>query len=122
MHVQFLTAAVLCLLGLSVLMSACKQDKLPEPMVSSACDTLMPTWQSAIRTIVERKCATPGCHTAGFSSGDFTTYESTLPRIENGSFKRRTLDQRNMPPAGSPPLSEEELLLLECWLSAGYPQ
>lgn len=113
---------VIALLVATALWPSCKKDKLPEPAANAACDTLMPTYQNAIKAILDAKCAVPGCHTPGFSSGDFSTYESVLPRIGNGSFRRRALDQRDMPPAGSPQLTEEELLLIECWLEAGYPK
>ncbi len=106
----------------TVLFSSCTKDKLPEPQVNSACDTLMPVYIGTIKPIIDSKCAIPGCHSAGSSAGDFTTYESMLPRLDNGRFKKRTLDQRDMPPQGSEPLTEEELLLIECWINAGFPK
>ncbi len=122
MNFRLLSGPIVGLLAFAAFLPSCKKDKLPEPTTDAACDTLMPTYQNAIKAILDAKCAVAGCHTPGFGSGDFSTYESMLPRLDNGAFRRRTLDQRDMPPAGSPQLTEEELLLIECWLEAGYPK
>ncbi|MEM8527936.1 MAG: hypothetical protein AAGG68_25065 [Bacteroidota bacterium] len=104
---------------------ACAYDQLPEPTVSDSCNTLKPTYDDGIEELLERTCAYEGCHITGFSSGDFTSYSGTTPFIQ--TIQNRSLNRRDMPPNYAPEgkpksLTEEELELLECWISNGFPE
>lgn len=81
------------------------------------CDSLNVTYSSIVFPIIQTNCN--GCHSSGYSAGDFTTYSGLKIRIDNGSFKNRVFTLKNMPTAG--PLSPEILEKIQCWLDAGAP-
>lgn len=105
--------------------SACNYEKRPPIVPNMACDTLMPTYINEIKPIVDANCSYPGCHSAGYEAGDFTTYSGMKSRLDGGQFETRVLLIRDMPPpyaSGPKELLQEELDLLECWLRNGYPE
>lgn len=121
--------AILSLLIVFVL-GACTTDALPEPIVTS-CDNAMPTYAVDVRLIIEESCAYSGCHLGG-APGLYDTYGGLLPDLESGLFRQRVLLRRNDPNVGMPPdyspadrpqdLTEDELVVIECWLDAGFPE
>lgn len=116
-----------------ILLTACTEDMLPEPE-PSMCDGLMPTYETDIRPIIEASCAYSGCHLGGGGGGqpNYEGYEDLLPDIENGTFRDRVIlrqadENVGMPPNYAPDgrpqdLTADEILLMECWLEAGYPE
>lgn len=101
---------------------SCTFDTLEPPVVQEFCDTLNVSYTNQMKTIIDTKCATPGCHIAGFSSGNFSTYDAMISRLESGLIGKRTVELKNMPPQGSPTLTEEELDIFNCWLSKDFPE
>jgi len=113
------------LLAGSLFLFSCRNDKglLPETATItslSECDT-SGFYTDDITHIMSSKCSTPGCHVAGFSSGDLTTYVGVKAKVDNGSMQRRTLNNKDMPPAGNPALTDLELKRLDCWMKKGAP-
>lgn len=108
----------------------CTRDALPQPAVPD-CSTDIPVYDQEIRPIVEASCAYSGCHLDS-APGNYQSYDGLLSSLEDGSFRERVVLLRTDPNRGMPPnyapddrpheLTEEELLLIECWLEAGYPQ
>lgn len=114
----FLMIAVFCSI-------ACDYDQAPEPTIDDDCANNEVSYIQGIEELMERTCAYEGCHVSGFSSGDYTTYESIVPFIE--SIRRRTLLVQDMPPDYAPngkaqSLTDEEKQLLECWIANGFPE
>ncbi len=110
-----------------IFIAACNFDKLPEPTVSSVCETLMPVYDGQIEAIIEESCAYSGCHEGGAAIGDYTTYQSMLSTLESGNIATRVLNLRDMPPSYAPDgkpktLPDDELELIECWLANGFPE
>lgn len=104
---------------------ACTYAKQPPIEPNMACDTLMPTYVDGVKPIIDANCSYPGCHAAGYQSGDFTNYSSMKSRLDGGQFQLRTLQIKDMPPSyasGPKELTPEELAILECWLQNGYPE
>ncbi|HEY0744354.1 MAG TPA: hypothetical protein VGD40_22970 [Chryseosolibacter sp.] len=85
----------------------------PEPYV---CDPSI-SWQDDILPTMETSCATVGCHD-GISRRDWTDYNEV--KRYAASIKQRTVD-RSMPFDG-PPLSQDEINLIACWVDAGAPE
>ncbi|PHI21545.1 hypothetical protein CEQ90_01655 [Lewinellaceae bacterium SD302] len=110
--------------------AACTTDALPEPEITP-CDGIEPTYIDDIRPIIEASCAYAGCH-LGDAPGIYVDYEGMLPNLESGLLRERTIDLQDddvfgMPPEYAPEdrprsLTEEELLLIDCWLTAGFPE
>lgn len=108
-----------------VLLLACTKDKYEYPAVSSAvCDTLNATYDSHIKAIVDLSCAISGCHESGAGIGDFTSYSSLEPYLNNGRFETRVITQQDMPPsyATVPALTDSELEQISCWIESNTPE
>ena len=105
-----------------IIVPSCTFDAIAPPEVEEFCDTLNVTYTNQIKAIVDTKCAFTNCHVSGFSSGDFSTYNNMLSRLESGLIERRAIQLKNMPPSDFPQLSTEELDVLSCWLSKGFPE
>lgn len=76
------------------------------------------TYEKDIKSLVESKCT--ACHQSGGSGpGDFTKTEPVKTVVNNGKFKNRVITQKNMPPAGSPQFTSDELDKIERWLNDG---
>ena len=111
----------------------CSRDQLPESMVE--CDDTV-TYENVIKPIIDESCAYSGCHDggAGIGPADYTRYDGMLRHLNSGSFRSRTLDQKDSPSIGMPPdqsvyveslkddLTDEELEMITCWLDNGFPE
>ena len=108
---------------MALLFNACGDDE---------CDV---TYENEVKPIIERSCAYSGCHSgadAGMwvteGSEDYTNYAGILANLQAGSFRARTIDSLDMPPAAYVPegrpvsLTQAELDILICWLDNGYPE
>jgi hypothetical protein len=120
-----------CLLASTIFsMDACTSDALAEPVMLS-CDGLIPTYEADVREIVERTCAYSGCHLGG-APGIYDDYEGLLSDLESGLFRERVISAKDNPTIGMPPnyapdgrakdLTADELMIITCWLDAGYPE
>lgn len=113
-----------------VTLGACTTDALPEP-ISLPCDGETPTYEGQIREIVERTCAYSGCHLGG-APGIYDNYQGLLSDLENGTFRQRVITSKDNPTIGMPPnyapegraedLTDDELMMITCWLDGGYPE
>jgi len=109
---------------LLALPSSCTSDSLPEP-TNDFCDSLNLanlTYDVELRPIIETSCMESSCHGAGSPDGDYTSYQGILPDLENGKVNNRVLVERTMPQAGSPPLTDLELDMFQCWLGDNHPE
>lgn len=104
-----------------VLLSGCYYD-IESELYPTGCDIPEePFLGEAVRTLIDTKCATPGCHvTGGTGNGNFETYQGVMDKVENGSFEDVTLISQSMPPSGALPSCEQQLI--ESWLLAGSPE
>jgi hypothetical protein len=104
--------------------SACTFDQL-DPAEPGDCTNIEATYDTNIQPIITTYCSYSGCHVQGFPSGDFSTYSAMLARLESGSVETRTIGLMDMPPqnaSGPKDLTPEDLELLTCWLSNGFPE
>lgn len=111
-------------------MEACTSDALAEP-VMLPCDDLTPTYEADVREIIERTCAYSGCHLGG-APGLYDDYDGLLSGLESGIFRQRVITAKDNPTLGMPPnyapdgraedLTADELMIITCWLDAGYPE
>lgn len=91
------------------LLGSCSDNKVD-------CSTV--TYSQTIVPILSNSCMGSSCHGAGSANGDYTAYAGIRAKVDNGSFKDRVLDKKNMPPNG---LSKEDLNKMKCWFDAGAP-
>ena len=83
------------------------------------CNSIQSTYSSDIFPLVSAKCNSSGCHSAGSSRGDFTTYQGLKVKADNGSLEKSVLLDKDMPPSGA--LSQDERNKIKCWLNNGSP-
>lgn len=109
----------------SLAIYSCTSDSLPEP-TTAGCESGTVTYSNSIQAILETNCAYTGCHLSGFPNGNLSSYgDDLLSFLENGDFKERAIDLRDMPPNyafGPTTITEEEMQQLRCWIEDGYPQ
>lgn len=78
------------------------------------------TYTNDIAPIIQTSCAIAGCHvTGGTGAGVFTDYEGVKLKVDQGSFRVRVLERRDMPPGFA--LSGTDLQKIERWLNDGAP-
>ncbi len=86
------------------------------PPPPDPCDSI--SFKKHIKPIIDLRCATGApCHGSG-SINDYTSYDSLLRHLPV-VFRQRVLIDKDMPNQ-PPPLSDEQLRNIECWLSKGY--
>lgn len=113
-----------------IFLDACTTDALPEP-VALPCDGAAPTYEGEVRMIIEETCAYSGCHLGG-APGIYDSYSGLLSDLESGLFRQRVISSKDNPTIGMPPnyapsgraedLTPEQLMIITCWLDAGYPE
>ena len=108
-------------------LAGCLTDKgeLVEGAPEGYCDSLQATYASTMKTLIDTRCATPGCHGAQSSLGDFTTYASmqAVGALSESQIGNRvsTLSISEVMPPGNP-LPDSLKQVFECWVSNGFPQ
>lgn len=98
----------------SLLYTSCTFEKTEA--LTLGCDATM-SYATDIKPIIDAKCVT--CHSTGASQGDFQTYAVVKSKVDNTSFNNRLFIAKDMPPGGSPALTEAELGKIKCWLEQG---
>jgi hypothetical protein len=85
---------------------------------SNNCDTTNLTYNQSIKTLINTNCAYSGCHVAGGTSPNLSTY--TLLKASISSVKTRAIDVKNMPsPSG---MSACNINKLSIWITKGMPE
>lgn len=115
MNKLFSTLAILGIISFSI--SSCKKDEDREAVCE---DGSTPTYDSEMRTFINSKCTSSGCHNSGSSNGDYTTYSGMSSDITSGKISQRVLDRQDMPKNST--LSQEELNKFKCWADNDYSQ
>ena len=117
----------------SLVAVCCTSDELPP---AEACDTVMPTYDTTVKEIIDQTCSYSGCHdgSGGIGPGDYSTYNGIVGTLQNGSFADRVITSIDNPSRGMPPdasvypesqqddLSEIQLEILTCWIQNGFPE
>lgn len=109
--IQLILFSIACLL---VLFPACKKETKEEVI---DCTGVSPSYNSEIKLIINANCISSGCHNAGSSNGDYTTYNGIKIDAASGVLENRVIINKTMPPSG--PLSLEDRKKIKCWISSG---
>lgn len=103
-----------------VFFGGCKKDNEQSlyPEVEGGCEPTAVSFSVYVLPLVKNSCATVGCHVQGGSgNGIFENYDQIKAKVDNGSFKRRVVVDRDMPPSGN--LSDCQIKTIEKWLDEG---
>lgn len=117
-YLSFAIASFLLILG-------CEKDE-DDVLASFDCTNVEPTYDLEIKAILNRDCATSGCHSSSSQAGGINLGSYTA--AENESTKARFLGAINqlsgyesMPRSGNK-LSEDDIKLITCWVDNGSPE
>lgn len=102
------------LLG-TVIFTGCYYDKEELLYPNSICDVKSSTFSSDVQSIIKNNCATSGCHVAGATFPDLTTYASIKTNIDR--VKVRAITEKTMPKSN--PLSDCNIKKLQLWIDNG---
>lgn len=115
---QLVNLSLLCFLILFLIHCSYKEEQDLIKPGAEKCDTSAVKFSTKIQPLLQRHCN--NCHKAGGTgNGDFSTYGGVKAKVDNGSFRNRTLVEEDMPPNGS--LNACELQQLQRWLDQGAP-
>jgi hypothetical protein len=99
----------------TVFLTGCYYDKEEELYPNSGTNCNAPlTYNTGIKTLIDGNCASSGCHSAGGTSPELTTYalvKANITKITN-----RAITQKNMPSSG---LNTCNYTKLDNWIKAG---
>lgn len=104
-------------LSLSIFFITCSKDNKTEQ--KETCSEKYTFLE--IKPIIEKNCATAGCHSVNSSNGGLTTFQEVKNIIENGKMDSRVLSNfPTMPPGGFSDPAEKEKI--RCWVDDNYPE
>lgn len=96
----------------------CYYDVESELYPDFDCDTPVEVlFGEHVQPVVAGQCAISGCHVSGEQSPDLSDYDSIKASVDDGSFQSRAIEFQDMPPSGSLPSCEIELI--EAWIAQG---
>jgi hypothetical protein len=110
------------LLFASIIVISCSEDKL-DPNTDACTEEI--SYSQEIRSIINTTCAYVGCHDGSGAPGDYTTYLAMQPVLSDSDFMRRVIESQDMPPSysiGPTSLSQEDLILMRCWILGGFQE
>ena len=109
----------LLILVLSGFLLSCSQDDAEPENQELDCSTLNDTYESSIKAIIDSNCATSGCHDGTNPRPSYKNYQNVFNNRNN--IKARVVNG-SMPPPSRPDLSQEQIDMIDCWVSNGAPE
>ncbi len=97
----------------TLFVNSCKPSK--QITTEEACVTPAPSYSAEVKTIIETKCATEGCHAKG--KGDFRVFENFKRKVDTGQVRDKVIVKKTMPLKGT--LTKSEYQAINCWLKDG---
>lgn len=113
----FLLTNIFCMkkiIAISCLVVAFAGCKKESGKLTPSCDGSNPTYDGAIKTILDARCGSASCHP------NYTSYDGLSGILQNGDFKREALTNQTMPQGSS--LTQEQINKIWCWADDGYPE
>lgn len=104
---------IVAVVGICLSLIACKKEK-DSGKLTPACDGSNPTYNGAIKSILDSRCGSASCHP------NYTSYEGLSGILQSGDFKREVLTNQTMPEGSS--LTQEQINKIQCWVDNGFPE
>lgn len=100
--------------------ASCYNDKeeLLYPASFGACDSANANNYAAVKTLLNARCASSGCHVAGATAPDLSTYTGVFASKDR--VQTRACIDKTMPQGT--PLSACEIGMLNHWIAKGAPE
>ena len=106
------------LLILALFIASCKTDAPEVEKAEPACVPPSISYQRDIKPIITANCNTgSGCHSSGSPNGNFFNYDQLNATCIDGSFKKKVLIDKTMPPNG---MDSCDFLTLRRWFNNGH--
>jgi uncharacterized membrane protein len=102
-----------------VFASSCYFDKEEELYPNNNCNTQDVTFSTHVSAAINNKCATAGCHVAGGIPPNLTNFAGVSGSVDR--IRIRAIEQRTMPPASAPKLTDCEHKQIQTWINNGAP-
>lgn len=109
-------------IALALIVTGCSSSKKTgktdvKTNASNECFGDVVSYSNQLKPVVDKQCASSGCHDSNFQGKDFTTFMDLKKEADEGEIQKHVLKIKNMPPNNS--LSAQELQLFKCWLDGG---
>ncbi|MGB1017436.1 MAG: hypothetical protein ACPGVH_00070 [Chitinophagales bacterium] len=104
---------ILFLLAIILFMFSCKKGEVD-------CVDTNYTYETDVKSIIDKTCATANCHNSGSTNGDFTSYANMKFVLDNGEFNNRVFIKEDMPRARI--LSFKKKSILQCWMENNFKE
>jgi hypothetical protein len=105
-----------------IFLSQCKKASIDQ----FDCTGISPTYTADVKSILDTRCATSGCHSAGSKSGgiDLSSYLNASAESKKDRFLGSIQHKSgyNAMPQGSAKLDDATIKTLSCWVQNGSPQ
>lgn len=84
-----------------------------------SCATISAKFTTDVKSIIQTKCATAGCHNAATAAGGSVLETYTQIAAQSARINQRCVVEKTMPPGGA--LLPAEIAVIKCWISSGTP-
>jgi uncharacterized membrane protein len=104
------------------IVSGCYYDKEEELYPGSgtvSCTGVAAKFTTNVKPLMQRKCATSGCHNAASSAGGVVLETYTQIAGKAARINQRCVVEKSMPPGA--PLNSTEIATIKCWIDSGSP-
>ena len=77
-----------------------------------------------MKAVISNKCTNGNCHGAGGEGSEHWEYSDNYNTMKEhfDHMYDATVLEKEMPPSGSPQLTQEEINMFQCWKEAGFPE
>ena len=121
-HISIRNCALCLALGFTAL--SCNKDKTPLVLKG---DCATPQTYATMKPILTTYCGLNqgACHGVGSGVGNYNTFEGLKKYTADGSFRKRVLVDKDMPPeysTGPQSISLNDLKLIQCWSDNNFPE
>ncbi len=104
---------IIPILLLLLLVYSCKK-------ADADCSQTTYTYDAEVKELIDKNCSVTGCHVAGNTIPNFSSYALIKPFLDNGKVKERLVIKQDMPKLRIIPLKEYNIL--QCWIEGSYPE
>ena len=106
----------------TIMALSCKKDTV----TTTDCTGVAPTYTSAVKALLDVKCATSGCHGASNPADglDYSSYSAAKTNAAKDAFRGsiQHLSGYDAMPKGASKMSDADIKTLNCWVQNGMPQ
>lgn len=106
------------------LFQACKNDDEPKVDCSKVTGATFTTNSGKAESLLKSKCDGASCHAVGGDAASHWALNGDYDKmkVHFDHMYEEAIEEKKMPPAGAPALTQAEIDLFQCWKEAGFPK